>query len=325
MTMLTALRLRTALPSAALALTLALTTAALGGCAPASPASSDSRSESGHSHSASGFRHTEPAAGQSRAARDFARLEERYGARLGVYALDTGTNRTISHRPDERFAHCSTFKLLAASVLLRDSSDRELDRTVHYREADLEEHAPVTSRHVRTGMTLRALMAAAVKYSDATAANLMLRELDGPKGLQRKLRALGDGTTRTDRPEPDLSEGTPGDPRDTSTARAMGTDMRRFAVDDVLPTERREMLTTWLKDSATGARYIRSGVPRGWTVGDKTGHGGWGTRNDIAVAWPGEGRAPVVISLLSRRTTRGADSEDALLAEATKTAVSALG
>src|SRR4051812_14136272 len=44
----------------------------------------------------------------------FAPLERRYGARLGVYVLDTGTGRTIVHRADERFAFCSTFKALAA-------------------------------------------------------------------------------------------------------------------------------------------------------------------------------------------------------------------
>jgi beta-lactamase class A len=59
-------------------------------------------------------------------------------------------------------------------------------------------------------------------------------------------------------------------------------------------------------------------------VGDKTGNGGWGTRNDIAVTWP-PGRAPVVISVLSRRNSPDASSDDALIADATRAALAALG
>jgi hypothetical protein len=40
----------------------------------------------------------------------FAALEQKYGARLGVYALATGTGATFGYRAGERFAFCSTFK-----------------------------------------------------------------------------------------------------------------------------------------------------------------------------------------------------------------------
>jgi beta-lactamase class A len=42
----------------------------------------------------------------------------------------------------------------------------------------------------------------------------------------------------------------------------------------------------WLRRNTTGAALIRAGVPKGWMVGDKTGAGEYGTRNDIAVLWP---------------------------------------
>src|SRR6185436_3755272 len=48
---------------------------------------------------------------------DIAALERRVQGRLGFFALDTGSGRTLAHRADERFAICSTFKaLLAARV-----------------------------------------------------------------------------------------------------------------------------------------------------------------------------------------------------------------
>ena len=45
----------------------------------------------------------------------FAALERRVGGRLGYFALDTGTGRTLAHRADERFATASTFKILLAA------------------------------------------------------------------------------------------------------------------------------------------------------------------------------------------------------------------
>jgi beta-lactamase class A len=34
-----------------------------------------------------------------------------------VFALDTGSGASVRHRADERFAMCSTFKVLAASAI----------------------------------------------------------------------------------------------------------------------------------------------------------------------------------------------------------------
>ncbi|MEU4689739.1 class A beta-lactamase [Actinoplanes sp. NPDC023714] len=255
--------------------------------------------------------------------RPFAELERRFGARLGVYAVDTGTGRTVTHRADERFAHASTFKALLAGVLLGRLSDDDLRRVVDYTEEDLLDWAPVTAEHVGAGMSVDALIAAAVQYSDNTAANLLLDEVGGPRGLQRALRDIGDGTTRVDRREPALNEAAPGDERDTSTPRALGTDLRRFVLGDLLPSSRRQRLTSLLVGNTTGDPYIRAGVPDGWRVGDKTGSGGYGTRNDIAVVWP-PAASPLIIAVQSDRGKPGAASDDALIAEATAAVLAGL-
>lgn len=260
---------------------------------------------------------------QATDARRFGELESRFRARLGVYAIDTGTGRTVTHRADERFAHASTFKALLAGVLLRRLSDAELRRVVKYTEADLLEWAPITSQHVATGMSVDALIAAAVRYSDNTAANLLLDEIGGPRGLQRELRKLKDNTTNVNRNEPSLNDAVPGEKRDTSTPRALGTDLRRFALGDPLPEPRRQKLIGLLVGNTTGDAYIRAGVPSGWRVGDKTGSGGYGTRNDIAVVWPPTG-SPLVIAVQSDRGVPDAPSADALIAEATRMVIAAL-
>ncbi|MEU8179686.1 class A beta-lactamase [Micromonospora sp. NPDC049044] len=254
---------------------------------------------------------------------DFQRLEKRFGARLGVYAVDTGTGRTVEHRADERFAYASTWKALAAAEVLDDTTDAELDRVVRYSGADLVAHSPITEKHVAEGMSLRALSDAAVRYSDNTAGNLLLRHLGGPQGFQRRLRAVGDPVTEPARYETILNEATPGDRRDTSTARALAGDLRAYTLGDALTPADRDVLRGWLRGNTTGAALVRAGVPAGWVVGDKTGTGGYGTRNDIAVIWPPD-RAPIVLAVLSSRDEKDATPDDALIAEATRVAVARL-
>ncbi|MGQ4511718.1 class A beta-lactamase [Streptomyces sp. DW26H14] len=250
-------------------------------------------------------------------------LQHRYRARLGVYALDTGTGREVVYHADDRFAFDSTYKALAAGTLLRHVSDADLSHVITYRAADLQDYSPITRSHVSTGMTLRALIDAALRYSDNTAANLLLGQLGGPHGLQQALRDVGDSTTHVDRTEPDVNTAVPGDVRDTSTPRALGTDVRRFVLGDLLTSDRRKQLTDWMLHNTTGGPYIRAGVPTGWKVGDKTGNGDYGSRNDIGVAWPPHGD-PVVIAVLSERGHKGASSDDTLIADATKAALTAL-
>ncbi|AJE85928.1 beta-lactamase precursor [Streptomyces albus] len=296
--------------------------APLAGCseesAPASPPSSPSPGpSSGSSDPSSG------GSGEERQHKQLAALERKFGARLGLYALDTGTGATIAHRADERFAFCSAFKALAAAAVLDRNPLSHLDTLVRYTEDDLMKHAPVTARHLDTGMTIRQLCDAAVRFSDGTAGNLLLRDLGGPEELTAYARGLGDRVTRMDRTEPAITEATPGDPRDTSSPRAFGTSYRKILLGGALPTAKRAFLRDLLERSTTGARRIRAGVPRGWTVADKTGTGDYGTLNDIGVLYPPKS-APLLLALMSSKPAEDAAYQEELLAEATAYAVTAL-
>lgn len=298
----------------------------LAGCTATTPATP-------HDGSATTSQSTPPSAGSSATAapapidvtdaRPFESLEKKSGARLGVSATDTGSGRTVSYRAGERFAFASTYKALAAGVLLAEKSDADLDRVVAFQSSDLVDYSPVTEQHVADGMTLRALIVAALQYSDNTAANLMLAQLGGPSGLQGALRALGDDVTNVDRTEPDVNEAARGDSRDTTTPRAAASDLRAFLLGHALTPTRRAFLATTMAGNTTGGPFIRAGVAAGSTVADKTGNGGFGTRNDIAVVTP-PGSPPIVIALLSDRGTTGRESDDALLADATRAVLAQL-
>lgn len=254
---------------------------------------------------------------------DFVQLESKFSARLGVYAIDTGTERIVAYRPDERFAYASTFKALAAGAVLQQNSMDTLDKVITYTSKDLVTYSPITEKNVNTGMTLRELSEAAIRYSDNTAGNLLLKELGGPDGFRTALKQAGDNVTNPERFETDLNEAIPGDNRDTSTPRALATTLQAYTVGDELPTDKRTLLIDWLKGNTTGDKLIRMAVPEGWEVGDKTGAGGYGTRNDMAVIWP-PNKEPIVIAILSSRDTPDATYDDALIAQAAKVALDAL-
>ena len=248
------------------------------------------------------------------ATKRLASIEAREGGRLGVFVRDTGTGSTLAHRADERFPMCSTFKLLASAAVLKrvDQGAERLDRTIAYGPSDLLEYAPIAKTHVaQGGMTLAEACAAAIDWSDNTAANLILREIGGPAGFTQFARSLGDSVTRLDRNEPSLNTAIPGDERDTTSPRAMAEDMRRVLIGDVLSETSRRQLTAWLIDDKVGDKRLRAGLPAAWRIGDKTGSGDHGTTNTIAIIWPPE-RAPIIATVYYTGSSAPMDARNAV-------------
>ena len=243
------------------------------------------------------------------------RIEADSGGRLGVCILDTASGRRIVHRADERFPMCSTFKLLAAAMVLKrvDDGQERLDRAIAIERAAILPHSPLTEPKVGGTMTMGALCEATITQSDNAAANLMLASFGGPAALTAYLRALGDPMTRLDRNEPSLNEAIAGDPRDTTTPAAMLGLARKLVLGDALKPGSRAQLRDWLLANKTGGQKIRAGLPAGWQVGDKTGGGAFGTNNDVAIVWP-PGRRPILVAVYLTQTTAPLAQRDAALA-----------
>ncbi|MCX2968377.1 MULTISPECIES: class A beta-lactamase [Streptomyces] len=300
---------RTAPPSRRTLLTGLLLPPLLGACSPAARPAPPSGS-------------ADPAAGRRPEAAPFAELERRYGARLGVYAVNHRTGERIGHRQGERFAMCSTFKTYAAGALLREHAPDGafFARPVAIGAGDILPHSPVTRERVGQAMTVAELCEAAVTVSDNAAANHLLALLGGPAGVTRFARAIGDEVTRLDRREPELNSAEPGDERDTTTPAAIAEGYRAMVLGPALPAAGRERVTAWLRATTTGTRRIRAGLPPSWATGDKTGSGRYGTLNDVAVTWAPDGTR-VALAVLSDRRTPDAGTDEALLADAARVAV----
>ncbi|WP_018681284.1 class A beta-lactamase [Actinokineospora enzanensis] len=253
-------------------------------------------------------------------------LEAELGGRLGVYAIDTGTGRSAGHRADELFLSCSTHKpLVAANILHRAETESALlGQLIRYDRSRLLEYAPITGRHVDTGMTVADLCAAAVEVSDNTADNLLFDLVGGPAGVTAFVRSLGDTITRLDRVEPDLNVAAPGDERDTTTPTRITRTLGKLLLADGLTQPGKDRLIGWMVDSTTGKDLVRAALPTGWRTGDKSGSGAQGQVNNVAITWPPNG-APWLVAVFTAPNDHDGDRTRPFVARAAKIAVDALG
>jgi beta-lactamase class A len=256
----------------------------------------------------------------------FAKLERTLAGRLGVFALNTANGTQLSYRANEYFPLCSTFKVLLVSAILKRSTqvDELMQQRIKYQQSDLVTYSPITERHLKDGMTVDALCAAAIQYSDNTAANLLMKILGGPGAVTKFARSIGDRQFRLDRWETALNSAIPGDRRDTSTPNAMGRSLQRLALGDSLEPHLQAQLRVWLQGNTTGAVRIRAGVPADWQVGDKTGTGDYGTANDIGVLWPPR-QSPVVVAIYTTQGEKDAKARNDVIASAAQIVVDWLG
>ena len=248
-------------------------------------------------------------------------LENNFGGRIGVYAINTGTGETFGYKESERFPLCSSFKgFVAAAILLKSQDNKNLlSEKIEYKDREIEPYSPITEKYKSTGMTVGDMSAAALQYSDNGATNILLeRYLGGPSGITAFMRSIGDKEFRLDRWELDLNTAIPGDERDTSTPRAVATSLQKLALGHVLNATERDKYQEWLKGNTTGDKRIRASVPSDWVVGDKTGTCGvYGTANDYAVVWP-KGKSPLVIAVYTTKNKKEEKHSDTVITDAAR-------
>ena len=115
--------------------------------------------------------------------------------------------------------------------------------------------------------------------------------------------------------------------KDTIQPLQSVANLHRLLVDPATPLapESRARLLRWMADSPTGADRIKAGVPAGWRVAHKTGTGGYGPTNDIGVLYPPSGAPVVVAAYYHAARSSSAAANEAVIAEAVRRALTALG
>ncbi|MEZ7127245.1 class A beta-lactamase [Nonomuraea sp. AD125B] len=251
--------------------------------------------------------------GQAQVTKELRALEKSYKGRIGAYAIDTATGRTVGYRSGERFPLLSTFKAPACAAALHKARTSEpglMDKVVKWTKDELKPNSPTTEKHVADGLTVAQLCEATITLSDNTAGNMVLKQIGGPAGLTRYFRSLKDPVSRLDRWETELNDWTAKDKRDTTTPAAISRDLSLLTWGDALNAKDRRRLNGWLRANRTGDKRIRAGLPKSWTIGDKTGtNAEVGGANDIAVVWPDKAAAPIIMAVYTTRSTPAVDDK----------------
>ncbi|GHF17802.1 beta-lactamase [Kordiimonas sediminis] len=226
-------------------------------------------------------------------------FETSYATRIGLAVYDTETNTSRHYNGDVRFPLNSTFKTLACAAVLQQIDQGEIGRDdlLTFTGADIVTYSPALEPLVSSGsISVSDTCHAAMTLSDNTAANLILEKLGGPEGLTRFLRTIGDTITRLDRYETSMNEGKPGDTRDTTTPLAMVSTLHKILTGTVLSDGSKQQLLDWMMDNQVAGPLLRSVMPTGWRIADRTGAGGYGSRSITALVYPPE-RKPIFIAI----------------------------
>jgi len=230
-------------------------------------------------------------------------IEDQLGARIGVSIYDLKNNHRWSYKGDTRFPLMSTFKTLACAKLLYDveNGNQSIDSTVVINEDSIVTWSPVTEKRIGEKISLKDSCAATLSMSDNTAANIILSSIQGPKALTQFMRSIGDEITRLDRFEPDLNQALDGDLRDTTTPNAITKSLNTLLFGDVLNQEAKDQLKKWMKSNKVANSLLRSVLPKDWSIADRSGAGGYGSRGITAIVWS-DLRAPLIISIYLSQT-----------------------
>jgi beta-lactamase class A len=278
---------------------------------------------------------------------------------LGVSATHIESGQSVSVRGDASFPMASAFKVPVAVQLMSmvDGGTLTLDRMVNLAPRDLHPGSGKLTElmfHPGVALSIENLMELMLVISDNTAADVLLREAGGPAVVTARMRTLGLGGIRIDRPTALLISDWRGakkipaesewnkdmwdklydaiperehmrarraemlDPRDTATPDDMTKLLVRIWRKDLFTPANADELLGMMQRCETGRARIKGMLPQGTDVAHKTGTLG-GVANDIGViTLPGD-LGHVAISVFTKSSTRREEEAEKAVAEVSRT------
>jgi beta-lactamase class A len=251
-------------------------------------------------------------------------------ATIGVTAIHLETGQRLTIRGAERFPMGSVYKFPIALAVLQlvDAGKLSLNDSVTIEPRHFSPgHSPLRdeAKGKPSTKTVRELLRYMVSLSDNTACDHFLRTL-GTKPVNARLAELGVSSgIRVDRTEKQMAAdlaplGGKGryaaDVRDTSTPDAMADLLAKlWQKRDGLSKESHDLLVHWMTVTPTGARRVRSALPKGATFIHKTGTMP-GTANDVGIIVSPDGKQHIVLAVFTKGSKRDvtADQEEDIVA-----------
>ncbi len=250
---------------------------------------------------------------------DLKKVEDKYDANVGVYALNTATDEEITFNEDKRFAYASTFKAVSSAMLLEKTTHNELNKKVHISKEDIVPYSPVLEKFINKDITIKKLIEATMLYSDNTANNMIIEELGGYKEVNKRLKSLDDKTTKPSRMEPELNNYDPKSNKDTSTPKAFGKTLNKLINDGHLSKENKAFLIDLMINNKSGDTLIKKGAPKNFKVADKSGQAiTYASRNDVAFVYPKGESKPIILVIFTNKEGKTDKPNDKVISETAK-------
>ncbi|WP_239724299.1 BlaZ-like penicillin-hydrolyzing class A beta-lactamase [Mammaliicoccus sp. R-M62] len=250
---------------------------------------------------------------------DLKKVEDKYDANVGVYALNTATDEEITFNEDKRFAYASTFKAVSSAMLLEKTPHNELNKKVHISKEDIVPYSPVLEKFINKDITIKKLIEATMLYSDNTANNMIIEELGGYKEVNKRLKSLDDKTTKPSRMEPELNNYDPKSNKDTSTPKAFGKTLNKLINDGHLSKENKAFLIDLMINNKSGDTLIKKGAPNNFKVADKSGQAiTYASRNDVAFVYPKGESKPIILVIFTNKEGKTDKPNDKVISETAK-------
>lgn len=273
-------------------------------------------------------------------------LADRIDGRLEVAVQNIDGGEIWARNAEQTFPLQSVFKApLGAAVLAEvDGGRLSLDEVLTISDMELSPPlSPIAQAWPgRTTYTVRELLVAAVRDSDNTAADVLMRRIGGPWALKSWLVEHGIVGLRVDRYERELQveavgmpsfrpawrtpqafeaaklavpeadrraawEAYAADPRDTTIASGSLNFLRQLSTGQLLSPASSKLLLGLMTETKTGASRLKAGLPEGATLAHKTGTSATNfgitvATNDIGILTLKDGRKYAVVVLLADST-----------------------
>ncbi|MGL4433742.1 MAG: serine hydrolase, partial [Plesiomonas shigelloides] len=112
--------------------------------------------------------------------------------------------------------------------------------------------------------------------------------------------------------EPTLNEAAKNDPRDTTTPNAINHTLNTLVLGETLSSTSRQQLKTWMQDNKVADGLLRSVLPQGFQIADRSGAGGFGSRGITALVWSAQ-QEPMFVSIYLTQTEATFDERNAAI------------
>jgi len=100
--------------------------------------------------------------------------------------------------------------------------------------------------------------------------------------------------------------------------------LHKLLFGDVLTQDSKQQLKQWMIDNKVTGKLLRSVLPKNWSIADRSGSGGFGSRGILAVVWS-EQRSPIIISIYLTQTTASFAQRNKAIADIGKEIFSVYG